>query len=420
MVLPRLVQAGKPQSWRDQVVVWQGKSLFHHSWVANDPLSHGDGVGPVFNERSCVACHGNGGSGGSGPASKNVDLLSASKVGGNRANPSREKLSELHQGFRLTDSVVLHKFGLEPEYDAWRLSVLKKMSGTDSSGFASVPGFSVRRSQRNTPPLFGLGLIDAIPASVIEKAASTPHPEYAQAKGRVSRNPDGSINRFGWKAQLPTLESFVLTACAGELGLESPGHPQAKSGLVPDTRPHELDLTEPQCSALVQYVSALPRPRMIPPSGGRMKASVAVGQDLFTSIGCASCHSPRLGDVDGIYSDLLLHDMGQSLSDSGAYYSVEEPKGQLAKSDEWRTPPLWGLRDSAPYLHDGRARTIAQAIAQHDGQGLYSAKWFHELTVAEKRDLVNFLMTLAAPRSFSRGLTVPDIELSSNAGKGSR
>ena len=142
-------------------------------------------------------------------------------------------------------------------------------------------------------------------------------------------------------------------------------------------------------------------------------------------MGCADCHREKLGDVDGIYSDLLLHDMGQSLSGSGFYGTNisnvefvkakgatepipvnrdepdkptrEKPPAFGAGAREWRTPPLWGLRDSAPYLHDGRAETIADAIVLHDGEGAAAALAFEKLAPQERRQLDMFLQTLVAP-----------------------
>jgi CxxC motif-containing protein (DUF1111 family) len=129
--------------------------------------------------------------------------------------------------------------------------------------------------------------------------------------------------------------------------------------------------------------------------------------------------------VEGIYSDLLLHDMGQSLSDAGSYgTTVSDPVASDKPTDlpvvsrnstsnvaatkekqpklgagarEWRTPPLWGLRDSAPYMHDGRADTIADAVKLHEGEGLQSEEAFSKLTAREREQIELFLQSLAAP-----------------------
>ena len=108
--------------------------------------------------------------------------------------------------------------------------------------------------------------------------------------------------------------------------------------------------------------------------------------------------SPTLGNVRGIYSDLLLHDMGQSLSDSGSYYGSEGPSSPGAASpQEWRTPPLWGYRDSGPYLHDGRADDLEEAVALHGGQALASTRRFFALTAEDRFHVEAFLKSLVAP-----------------------
>jgi cytochrome c peroxidase len=112
-------------------------------------------------------------------------------------------------------------------------------------------------------------------------------------------------------------------------------------------------------------------------------------------MGCANCHVPRLGDVDALYSDLLLHDMGNALAGGGSYFeSSESPK-----STEWRTPPLWGVADSAPYLHDGRAPTLEAAIRMHGGRGTEARERFAQASPSEQKRLLAFLRTLRAPAS---------------------
>ena len=142
-------------------------------------------------------------------------------------------------------------------------------------------------------------------------------------------------------------------------------------------------MDEDECDALTAYVRSLPAPVARAPADAKDEAATRAGEATFRSIGCADCHLPKLGDVEGIYSDLLLHDMGPRLGDSGVYGVFERgaeggrsprlaegPPGRDAPAtpQEWRTPPLWGLRDSGPYLHDGRAETIDQAITLHGGQ----------------------------------------------------
>ncbi|MFI5456578.1 MAG: di-heme oxidoredictase family protein [Isosphaerales bacterium] len=287
----------------------------------------------------------------------------------------------------------------------------------------AVGEFLVTQSQRNPTPLFGLGLIDAIPDDAIEAMAKRQAKESPEIQGRVSHVKDGRIGRLGWKGQVANVEDFVLNACAVELGLEVPGHHQAMIPQAPKYRASGLDLTSEECAALVAYVRSLPKPVERPASGVEEAKLHDAGKATFASIGCAGCHSPRLGNVQGIYADLLLHDMGQEMSDDGSYddsgssgddeplvpriavnvadgrpsqpTAPQAPRGATRR--EWRTPPLWGFRDSGPYLHDGRAQTLEQAVAMHGGQGAASAHKFFGLSPRERLQVEALLKSLVAP-----------------------
>ena len=228
----------------------------------------------------------------------------------------------------------------------------------------------------------------------------------------MSRLKDGRIGRFGWKAQTATLEEFVLSAAAGELGLEIPSRHQAADPRLPGLAAAGLDLDGQECNLLVGYVRNLPVPITVKADGDKDNAQIKAGESSFKAIGCTNCHLPKLGDVEGIYSDLLLHDMGSQLADADTYtvFSGEPPQAvraglvdrvrgatDAASAREWRTPPLWGLRDSAPYLHDGRAASIAEAIMLHGGQGSSSARRFAELPPRRKQQIEAFLMSLTPP-----------------------
>jgi CxxC motif-containing protein (DUF1111 family) len=416
-----------------------GRELFIRVWMPGDPRSHrGDGLGPVFNAQSCVACHDQGGAGGAGRLEQNIDIATVGPGGNYQAayafqmnfggarlaywfqsGPTRTRtrtsqrppapdpavLASIHPGFRQSRSLVLHLFGTRPGYRPWR---------------DLVPGehgpVSVRVSQRNPTPLFGMGFIDEVPDAVLEAAARR-RADGAQAvpAGRVSRLADGRIGRFGWKAQTATLEEFVHAAAATELGLEIPGRHQASDPELPGLGAPGLDMNQEECEALVAYVRSLPSPVARTPE--EESEEVEAGKTSFHAIGCAGCHVPKLGDIDGIYSDLLLHDMGTRLADTGAYgvfgssadraavAGAPRQRGRTgpASDAEWRTPPLWGLRDSAPYLHDGRAASVEQAISLHTGQGTSSARRYAQLPARRKQQLLAFLRSLTAPPEDERG-----------------
>ena len=415
-----------------------GRELFARSWAPKDPRSHGgDGLGPVFNAQSCVDCHDQGGPGGAGLAERNIEIATATggassgpgfgyafhmdfgagrfeysfgtgapREGRREARTERAEKAEraasalIHPGFRAGRSVVLHRFGTDPEYQTWRATVLGRRGAV-----------RVEISERNPTPLFGAGLIDTIPDEAIEAVARR-SVGASGVRGRVARLKGGRVGRFGWKAQTETLEEFALSAAASEVGLEVPGHHQAGDPRLPGIGAAGLDLDRDECAALVAYVRALPAPVELVPADAKEAARIEAGGATFAAIGCAACHLPKLGDVEGIYSDLLLHDMGPKLVDTGSYgvfvarpagaggpNAEGGPRGESAGVlvQEWRTPPLWGVRDSAPYLHDGRAATIGQAIAQHGGQGAATARRYASLPTLRRGQLDAFLQSLSSP-----------------------
>jgi CxxC motif-containing protein (DUF1111 family) len=441
-----------------------GKELFTHEWTVGDRRSHkGDGLGPVYNAQSCAACHRMGGIGGAGKNETNVSLVSVfvgaefrgaifgvavtpllpladarKKVAvgdpGRQVEleiPSQDELAKIHPALRTQTSFPLHRFGVGPEFTKWKDSIFPK-DETETERFDKQDSnrrhtksigsskLTLIESKRNTPPLFGAGLIDAIPDKVFDEVAAEQakasgdaprSPEFRRGdevlpvKGRVARLKDGHAGRFGWKAGVASLREFTLQACSSELGLEVPGFARAAPPWKSDYKAPGIDLTREQCDTLTAFVASLPRPGVRPADSKEQAGSIERGRQLFASVGCAVCHRPKLGDVDGIYSDLLLHDMGHRLSDSGSY-TVLEP--QIASGDkskqpraanelEWRTPPLWGLRDSAPYLHDGRAATVADAVALHGGEGMAAARAYERLSEKERGQVELFLQTLAAP-----------------------
>ena len=450
----------------------RGRELFLREWTpGDDPESGGDGLGPVYNDTSCVACHNAGGPGGAGPASKNVEILAAFQANNPdqkadpKAPPTPEflALAQRHPGFRTASSVVLHLFGTDPTYRAWRSGLMRedgesepatsgeagtsrdpsdrardeiqglvervRRRGSTGAGSFACGKITLLVSERNTPPLFGAGQIDSISEAVLTAESGREHDGFPEIKGRASRLAGGKIGRFGWKAQVADLEEFVLSACSIELGLEVPGHPQAVTPNAPAYRPSGLDLGEAECADLVAFIRDLPSPGALQAPTPREAGFRAEGDKTFGSIGCAACHSPRLGPVEGLFSDLLLHDMGPELGDSGSSYGSppdpvevasedrvqppvdltkltgDSPSGRPtpekvvigAKRVEWRTPPLWGFRDSGPYLHDGRAESLDEAVAMHGGEAEKTARRYFALPHRSRLQIETFLRSLTAP-----------------------
>jgi CxxC motif-containing protein (DUF1111 family) len=432
--------ADGPPKAGDGLTIARGGELFVREWVVKDRRSHGgDGLGPVYNARSCVGCHHQGGSTGGGSADQNIEIITPVPSGENRqgtpgffyyafsfnygpdrfeyrlgdpsqtpvrrpranaSGPNLAELSRIHPGFRDAPGVVLHRYGSDADYRVWREWVLGQHGA-----------IAFRSSQRNPTPLFGMGLIDAVPDAVIEGGARRKHAGSPQVKGRVSRVGD-RVGRFGWKAQVATLRDFVLQAAAVELGLEVPGHAQAGDPRIPPLKAPGLDMNRAECDALTAFVRFVPAPVVRTGANLRDEKARKAGKALFKSIGCAACHIEKLGSVEGLYSDLLLHAMSPELGDTssyGAFLAASDaqpvnPPGAhpgrrdgIASEQEWRTPPLWGLRDSAPYLHDGRAHSIDEAIWLHGGEASAAAQRYRQLPLRDQAQLQFFLLSLAAP-----------------------
>lgn len=381
----------------------QGRDLFEHEWKMNDPKAHGDGLGPVFNARSCAACHFQGGVGGGGDNKHNVATF---EVHPGKSRPAVE-------------CGVVHKFAVERNFKesskllAERFPMVRGLNRVVNGCTISVPDFNpVRQDSINSTALFGAGWIDRISSKAIahNQFVST----LAVAKndfsldfsavqpGRARILPDGRIGKFGWKAQFATLEEFVASACAVEIGLGTPSHPQAKPFGMPNYPDCDSDLDGKQFAALVAFVDTLPRPQICTPIDSAEAARAERGAALFRSVGCAVCHVPDLGGVEGIYSDLLLHRIHHRDGDgTGDGYLPPIPDvpfpSRHPAPDEWKTPPLWGVADSAPYLHDGSASTLDAAIQRHRGTATPVTTAFNKLAQEDRKAVIAFLKTLKAP-----------------------
>jgi CxxC motif-containing protein (DUF1111 family) len=384
-----------------------GRELFNHDWAVNDPLSSGDGLGPVFNATSCLACHSQGGPGGGGPVEHNVTVYGLSPA----VLPKDRPIPPIG---------VVHTHAIKPEFQEKLNHVLPGLPGTpsvpleqltDRSRVLFPTGVSV--TQRNTPALFGDGLLDAIPEdalhaeqrrnSDVARLVGLSRAKDSKIRGRVARLPNGRLGRFGWKAEFASLDDFVRAACANELGLSNPTRAQATSLARRDYQPKGTDLSDAQCVLIGDFLRDLPAPVQARPADPTARAHVENGSKQFEAIGCADCHTPDLGPIHGFYSNLLLHDMGTDLASSTGYYGEPPaPPGSSGEkappiANEWRTPPLWGVADSAPYMHDGRANSLEKAIALHAGEASDVASKFASLPKSDQDDVIAFLGTLRAP-----------------------
>jgi mono/diheme cytochrome c family protein len=376
-----------------------GLELFVHEWRPHDPMAHGDGLGPVYNANSCVSCHFQGGVGGGGSPKENVVAFEALPT------PARP----------VVQAGLVHKFAVEEKFSE-RPQVLEALFPTVPNGltlrgvcFTERRDFNPVRTQRiNSIALFGAGWIDRLSAKAIthqrlRRSMSAIGKEITGDFGSIPAGrprilPDGRVGKFGWKAQFATLEEFVAAACANEIGLGTPGLAQAKplscrTSSGPEAAP---DLDKAQFRALVAFVTTLPRPREVLPDDPHARSEVERGKLVFEKVGCAACHTPELGGVAGVYSDFLLHRIVDSRKNYAEIADVPLPSDHPLP-EEWKTPPLWGVADSAPYFHDGGSPTLESAILRHeaDAQGVTEA--YRKLSSGDREAVLRFLESLKAP-----------------------
>lgn len=330
------------------------------------------GLGPVFNDVSCGNCH------------------SVPAVGG-----GSPKL-ETRYG-TITNGVFdpLTRFG----------GSLIHSQGIGQQGLCNyvgevVPHEATIMTGRRSTPLFGLGLVDAVPDETFRLIAWEQRfdPDITGVVSVVTNLSTGrdAVGKFGWKAQNPTLHQFAGDAYLNEMGITTPQFPNeicpqgdcTKLSCNPQPGLNDTDVAVQGAADFMTFLA--------PPPRAPITATTVAGEFVFIAAGCATCHRPALrtgpspvAALNNVtfhpFSDFLLHDMG-SLGDG---IQQNHATGRLM-----RTAPLWGLRKETTLLHDGRATTIEQAILAHDGQGREARERFKALPPAFKNWLMTFLNSL--------------------------
>ena len=336
------------------------------------------GLGPIFNDVSCATCHSGDGRG----RPRNALI---------RIGSDADSFQNSVGGPQIQDKAI-------PGALAEKLP----------------PG--IPYSLRLPPPVFGSGLIEAIPeAAILANVDSldadgdgiSGRPNFVHAADFVPASepaggPGLKVGRFGRKAQNAVLLQQVVGAYLQDMGITSPflplenRNPLAGSPIEAIDRVPDPEVLESTVQAVTHYVRTL-----APPEPGRETEIVKEGRQLFSDVECAKCHVPAFqtgwspvpalrDQTVLLYSDLLLHDMGDALAD-------HRPDGQ-ANGREWRTTPLWGLRlmrrflnGDAFLLHDGRARGVEEAILAHGGEAAISRFLFTQLAPAQKAALISFV-----------------------------
>ncbi|HVT13079.1 MAG TPA: di-heme oxidoredictase family protein [Fimbriimonadaceae bacterium] len=334
-----------------------------------------DGLGPVFNGVACAECHHAGAPGGAGA---DLGVSRVTRIGA-IVDGAYSDLTEY--GGPLLQSRSLREF----------------LPGYPVPGEV-VPSQAQFVAHRITQPLFGDGLIEAIPDQTIVDLSHVPQPDGIQGEPNMVLNPEtGSVEvgKFGWKAQISTLHWFASDALVNEIGITNPLFPNENLPQGHTIPPGADTVADPEDRG--QGVAAATNfMRFLAPPPRGLGINVR-GSQLFGTLHCASCHTPSLrtgpssspalaNKVVQLYSDLLLHHMGPGLADH-----IEQ--GQ-ASGDQFRTAPLWGLLRRPFWLHDGRANTVDAAIRAHGGEAAISASRYAALSARDRQNLLSFLAGL--------------------------
>jgi CxxC motif-containing protein (DUF1111 family) len=338
--------AAVPLSAISPASVQIGQELFEREWRTRSPALGSDGLGPLFNAASCVACHNQGGLGGGGAAefnAKTVGIEQMQIAGGVVTDDSLTALVQtFHPGFLLpsgslinTCSITHH--GGSPAYASVRSRLLEELPVRFSDAGGPADAAEVRRAnayqilfqnklgklsvnikarlyQRNTTALFGAGLLDQVSDKLIRQQmlAQQKHPEIS---GRPATLRSGGYGKFGWRGNLPSLLLFTDQACANEVGLKTDRRQQPIDPMNPNYRNKMSDVSDNQVRAIRDFIASLPAPVQKIPEDSFERMQVQRGAQVFSAIGCAVCHVPTLGPAVGAYTDLLLHEMGCELMD---------------------------------------------------------------------------------------------------------
>lgn len=396
----------------------RGRSLFRQVWVIAPSVMDADvdGLGPLYNRPACTSCHpvnsrglapeseqrmramlvrlsipGENAHGGPLPHPAYGDQLNEEGIPG-VAGEGRSTLVWHEEAFQFPDG----------EQVALRRPEIK----LQDMAYGSAEG--ILTSARVGPAVFGLGLLDAVSDQYLQDLAAQSASQGGA--GRVnqvwsSKAQAPKVGRFGFKANTATLREQIAAAFIGDMGITSSLHSERPCTSVQTACQQavsggEPELSDQQLDDLSFYLAHLAVPERRNPE----HPQVQQGEQLFNVLGCASCHRPQLHTgaqapyprlrnlAVPAYTDLLLHDMGEGLSDGRPDYQ--------ASAQQWRTAPLWGLGLAAQinateqYLHDGRARSLTEAILWHGGEAQSAREAFVQLPPEHREALLAFLRSL--------------------------
>nr|WP_321281437.1 di-heme oxidoredictase family protein [uncultured Vibrio sp.] len=405
-----------------------GNSFFRNPWVQAPATTDArDGLGPLFNTNGCQNCHIKDGRG-HPPEEGDIHAVSMLVRLSIPAMTAEQKKAYIIDGgipeptyggqlqdFALQDQIPEGKISITYSdvpvqfNDGTTVTLRKPTLKITNLGYGEMHP-DTQFSARVAPPMIGLGLLESIPDETLLAWADENDNDKDGISGKVNKvwdieRGDFALGRFGWKAGQPTLMQQNAAAFNGDVGLTShlfPNENCTSKQTICDELPNG---GEPEVSQnILDFVEFYSQHLAVPIRRNVEDPQVQLGQKIFASAGCESCHKTNVKtakrtDLPALseqkihpYTDLLLHDMGEGLADHRPEY--------LANGREWRTPPLWGLgyteevNGHTYYLHDGRARNVMEAVLWHGGEAEAAKQNVLALSKRERDALVAFLNSL--------------------------
>lgn len=414
---PRILEQAQPQLSMEQKLDWAvGKSFANQAWVSAPASTRArDGLGPLFNANSCVACHQHNGQG-QLPEHGPGLILRIAAIGANHNAYGEQLQDHALLGSRAEGQIAWRDIASSGQAASEQTSLSYRQYFMVQANYGDTNGMAF--SARLAPALIGMGLLDSISDELLVKRSDPEDLDGNGISGRVELRWDEQQQklrpgRFGWKAGQASLKQQVALAFSQDLGIRStiysaPNCPPTMPNCDPEfalSENPEPEISAKLLNAVTYYIANLAVPSI------QKKPDLQTGYQHFIKLGCADCHIPatetntaagglqpsitRINtQKETIYpfSDLLLHDMGPELADSADTDNTP--------ATEWRTAPLWGLgmrsRDDTQtrLLHDGRAKSVEEAIRWHGGEAERSRQNYQQLDSHSQTALLHFLKAL--------------------------